>query len=58
MILPKDSESDDYTAAERLALEKGLAQSEEEYKSGLAVGPFGTHEEFMVALRGACVRLA
>jgi bifunctional DNA-binding transcriptional regulator/antitoxin component of YhaV-PrlF toxin-antitoxin module len=51
MILPKGpAEGGEFTPAERRALERGLAQSEKEYRDGLALGPFDTHEAFLAAL--------
>lgn len=40
----------DYTPAERRAIDRGIAQSEREYREGRSAGPFDTHEEFIAAL--------
>ena len=50
-IVPKLPETDDeYTPAERRAIDRGIAASEKDYKEGRAFGPFKTHEEFIAAL--------
>ena len=40
----------DYTRADRRAIDRGIAQSEKEYREGRSAGPFDTHEEFIAAL--------
>jgi hypothetical protein len=50
-ILPKTPIADDeYTPAERRAIDRGIAASEKDYKEGRSYGPFKTHEEFIAAL--------
>lgn len=50
-ILPKIPITDDeYTPAERRAIDRGIAASEKDYKEGRSYGPFKTHEEFIAAL--------
>jgi bifunctional DNA-binding transcriptional regulator/antitoxin component of YhaV-PrlF toxin-antitoxin module len=41
---------DDYTPAERRAIDRGIAVSEKDYKEGRSYGPFKTHEEFIASL--------
>ena len=41
---------DEYTPAERRAIDRGIAQSLKEYKQGKAYGPFKTHAEFIASL--------
>ena len=40
----------DYTPTDRRAIDRGIAQSEREYREGRSAGPFDTHEEFIAAL--------
>lgn len=50
-ILPKPPATDDeYTPAERRAIDRGIAQSEKEYREGKNAGPFATAEEFLADL--------
>jgi AbrB family looped-hinge helix DNA binding protein len=49
-IIPSD---DDYTPAERRAIDRGIDLSEKEYREGRSAGPFNTHEEFIAALHAA-----
>jgi AbrB family looped-hinge helix DNA binding protein len=44
------SGDDAYTRAQRQAINRGIAQSEKEYKQGRSFGPFNTHEEFIASL--------
>ena len=44
------SADDEYTPAERRALDRGIAQSLKEYRQGKAHGPFETHEAFIASL--------
>jgi bifunctional DNA-binding transcriptional regulator/antitoxin component of YhaV-PrlF toxin-antitoxin module len=46
--LPKTD--NEYTLAQRRAINKGIAQSEKEYKQGRSFGPFNTHAEFIASL--------
>jgi bifunctional DNA-binding transcriptional regulator/antitoxin component of YhaV-PrlF toxin-antitoxin module len=58
-IVPKLPATDDeYTAAERRAIDRGIAASEKDYKEGRSYGPFKTHKEFIALLHaeGAKVR--
>jgi len=41
---------DEYTAAERRAIDRGIAKSEKEYREGRSFGPFDTHDAFIAAL--------
>jgi AbrB family looped-hinge helix DNA binding protein len=50
-ILPKPRATDDeYTPAERRAIDRGIAQSEKEYGAGKSYGPFKTAEEAIASL--------
>src|ERR1019366_5117975 len=50
-ILPKMPITDDeYTPADRRAIDRGIAASEKDYKEGRSYGPFRTHEEFIASL--------
>src|SRR5258708_18253198 len=40
----------EYTAEERREIDAGIAESQEEYKKGLGLGPFETHEKFIASL--------
>jgi bifunctional DNA-binding transcriptional regulator/antitoxin component of YhaV-PrlF toxin-antitoxin module len=56
-ILPKPSAAgDNYTPAERRAIERGIAQSEKEYREGRSFGPFDTHEAFIASLHRESAR--
>jgi bifunctional DNA-binding transcriptional regulator/antitoxin component of YhaV-PrlF toxin-antitoxin module len=58
-IVPKPPSADDeYTPAERRAIDRGIAQSEKEYRDGKHAGPFGTAEEFLADLHRESNRLA
>ena len=48
---------DEHTPAERRVINRGIAQSEKEYKAGRSFGPFGTHAEFLVSLHKEAVKL-
>src|ERR1039457_4082185 len=41
---------DEYTPAQRRAVNRGIAQSEKEIQHGRTFGPFNTHEEFIASL--------
>ena len=57
MILPKRPlAEDEYTSAERRAINRGIQQSEKEYGAGLGAGPFETHKEFIAALHGRATK--
>ena len=50
-ILVKPATGDDeYTPAERRAIDRGIAQSEKEYAAGKSYGPFETAEEAIASL--------
>lgn len=51
------SADDEYTPAERTAINRGIAQSEKEYKQGRSLGPFSTHEEFSASLHKQTAKL-
>ena len=40
----------EYTPAQRRAVDRGIAQSEREYKQGRGFGPFASHAEFIASL--------
>jgi AbrB family looped-hinge helix DNA binding protein len=48
---------DEYTAAQRRAVDARLAKSDEDIKHGRVYGPFDTHKDFMSALRREGVKL-
>ena len=50
--------ADDYTPAQRRAINRGIAQSEKEYRAGKAFGPYATHEQFIADLHKAAGRKA
>jgi AbrB family looped-hinge helix DNA binding protein len=50
-ILPNAPKSnDEYTPAQRKAIDRGIAQSEKEYAQGKSYGPFGTAAEAIASL--------
>ena len=53
-IVPTD---DEYTPAERRAINRGIAASEKDYKEGEAYGPFKTQEEFLASLHAEAAKL-
>jgi bifunctional DNA-binding transcriptional regulator/antitoxin component of YhaV-PrlF toxin-antitoxin module len=57
-ILPKlPAADDDYTPAERRAIDRGIAHSEKEYAAGKSYGPFDTHEAFVASLHREAAKL-
>ncbi len=48
--------ADEYTPAQRRAIDRGIAQSEKEYKQGKGFGPFDSHAEFIASLHKAAKR--
>ncbi len=48
---------DEYTPAQRRAIDRGIAQSEKEYELGLGLGPFDTHEKFIASLHKEAAKL-
>ena len=53
-IVPSD---DNYTSAERTAINRGIAQSMKEYREGKAAGPFETAEALVVDLHAGVAKL-
>ena len=47
----------EYTPAQRRAIDRGIAQSEKEYKQGRSFGPFDTHEAFITSLHRKTAKL-
>ena len=41
---------DEYTPAQRKAIDRGVAQSEKEYQQGKGRGPFDSHADFIASL--------
>jgi bifunctional DNA-binding transcriptional regulator/antitoxin component of YhaV-PrlF toxin-antitoxin module len=57
-ILPKLPTADDeYTPAERRAIDRGVAASERDYKEGRSYGPFESHGEFIAALHREAAKM-
>jgi bifunctional DNA-binding transcriptional regulator/antitoxin component of YhaV-PrlF toxin-antitoxin module len=51
-ILPKPPEADDeYTPAERRAIDRGIARSERDYAAGKSYGPFATAGEAIASIK-------
>ena len=48
---------DEHTGAERRAIDRGIAQSEEDYKEGRSYGPFKTPEAFLASLHAEAAKL-
>lgn len=44
------SAENEYTPAQRRAIDGGIAQSEKEYKQGRSFGPFDSHQDFIASL--------
>ena len=57
-LAPKQTAADEYTPAERRAIDRGIAQSEKEYREGKFSGPFATVEEFLTDLHRESAKLA
>ena len=51
------SAEDDYTPAQRRAIDRGIAQSEKEYKQSRAFGPFDNHQVFIASLHKEAAKL-
>jgi hypothetical protein len=50
-LAPKTASADDeYTPAERRAIDRGIAASEKQYAAGKSYGPFGTAAEAIASL--------
>lgn len=57
-LLPKGASADDeYTPAQRRAIDRGVAQGEKEYRQGKTAGPFDTAEEFLADLHRESAKL-
>ena len=57
-IVPELPAADDeYTPAERRAIDRGIAASERDYREGRSYGPFESHEEFIAALHREAARM-
>jgi bifunctional DNA-binding transcriptional regulator/antitoxin component of YhaV-PrlF toxin-antitoxin module len=57
-IVPKPPAANlEYAVAERRAIDRGIAASEEDYKEGRSYGPFETHEEFIASLQAEGAKL-
>jgi AbrB family looped-hinge helix DNA binding protein len=48
---------DEYTPAQRRAIDRRLALSEKEHKEGRTFGPFDTHQEFIASLHKEAAKL-
>jgi AbrB family looped-hinge helix DNA binding protein len=48
---------EEYTPAQRHAIDRGIAQSEKDYKQGRSFGPFATHEAFIASLHQEASKL-
>jgi len=48
---------DEYTPAQRRAIDRSIATSEKEYEQGKSFGPFETHEAFIAALHRESAKL-
>ena len=58
IIVPKlPATGDEYTVAERRAIDRGIAASEKDYKEGRSYGPFKTHEDFIASLHAEGAKL-
>jgi bifunctional DNA-binding transcriptional regulator/antitoxin component of YhaV-PrlF toxin-antitoxin module len=49
-IIPRRPTAYEYTPAERRAIDRGIAQSEKEYREGKNAGPFDTVEAFAASM--------
>jgi hypothetical protein len=57
-ILPKlPGAPDVHLASDRRAIDRGIAASEEDYRSGRSYGPFKTHEELIASLHAEAAKL-
>jgi bifunctional DNA-binding transcriptional regulator/antitoxin component of YhaV-PrlF toxin-antitoxin module len=57
-ILPKlPSAVAEYTAAQRRAIDRGIAASEKDYRKGHSYGPFGSHTDFIASLHQEAAKL-
>jgi len=56
-IVPKPPSADEYTPAERRAIDRGITQSEKEYQQGKNAGPFDTAQAFRADLHRESAKL-
>ena len=56
-IVPKLPAADEYTPGQRSAIDRGIAQSEKDYRAGRFHGPFETHEGFIASLHKEAAKL-
>jgi hypothetical protein len=57
-IVPKLRAShDEYTSAQRRAIDRGIAASDKDYKEGRAYGPFQTHGDFIASQHNQAAKL-
>jgi AbrB family looped-hinge helix DNA binding protein len=58
VLTPKaDADRDQHSAAQRRAIDKDIAASEQEYASGRSFGPFASHKEFVASLHAESRKL-
>ena len=50
-------QDDDYTPAERRAIDRAIAQSEKEYREGKNAGPFNSAQEFAASMEADIKKL-
>ena len=55
-ILP-NAQSDEYTPAQRRAIDRDIAGSEQDYAAGRSYGPFETHEALIASLHRESAKL-
>ena len=53
----KGTVDDEHTLAERRAINRGVAASEQDYREGRSYGPFRTHAEFIASLHTEAAKL-
>lgn len=59
-IIPRPPvvDEDEYTPAERRAIDRGIAASRKDYAEGRFYGPFSTHKEFIASLHEESAKLS
>jgi hypothetical protein len=57
IIVAKRETHDEYTPAQRRAIDRGIAQSEKEYRQGKTAGPFDSAQEFLADLHRESAKL-
>jgi bifunctional DNA-binding transcriptional regulator/antitoxin component of YhaV-PrlF toxin-antitoxin module len=58
LVKPKRvADRDEHTLAERRAIDRGIAQSEKEYRQGKNAGPFNTAQDFLADLHRESAKL-